>query len=142
MIVKKHSLLFVDDEKRILNSLRAIFRHDYEVLTAISGDEALAILDQRAVDVIVSDQRMPGMLGNELLSKVHIKHPQTMRILLTGFMDKEAIVESINEGEIYRFINKPWQTDKMQIIIGEAATASNYSATAEAVVTLSGARPF
>jgi len=121
---KKYTVLFVDDEPRITSALRAIFRKEYTVLIANSGAQALSTLADNSVDVIVSDQRMPEMLGNELLATVSKHYPQTMRILLTGFMDKQAIVDSINEGEIYRFINKPWNNDQMREVIAEAALAS------------------
>jgi len=121
---KKYTVLFVDDEPRVTSALKAIFRREYDVLIANSGAEALRTLSQHKVDVIVSDQRMPEMLGNELLSAVSKQYPQTMRILLTGFMDKQAIVDSINEGEIYRFINKPWNNDEMREVVAEAALAS------------------
>lgn len=121
---KKYTVLFVDDEPRITSALNAIFRREYSVLIANSGAQALSILADNNIDVIVSDQRMPEMLGNELLSTVSKHYPQTMRILLTGFMDKQAIVDSINEGEIYRFINKPWNNDQMREVIAEAALAS------------------
>ena len=121
---RKYTVLFVDDEPRITSALRAIFRREYNVLIANSGADALVILEKHNVDVLVSDQRMPEMLGNELLAIVSQKHPQTMRILLTGFMDKKAIVDSINQGEVYRFINKPWDNDQMREIIAEAALAS------------------
>ena len=124
--VKKYTLLFVDDEKRILNALRSIFRRKYDVFIATSGNEALSILATQKVDVIVSDQRMPNMLGNELLATVHRLYPKIMRLLLTGFMDKEAIIKTINEGEVYRFINKPWNNDDIQKTIAEAAKASYY----------------
>jgi len=121
---KKYTVLFVDDEPRITSALRAIFRKEYNVLIANSGPDALTILTNTNVDVLVSDQRMPEMLGNQLLAKVSKEYPQTMRILLTGFMDKQAIVDSINEGEIYRFINKPWNNEQMREVIAEAALAS------------------
>lgn len=124
---KKYSVLFVDDEKRILTALRSIFRREYEVHIANSGREALAILDTKAIDVIVSDQRMPNMLGHELLSEVHKRYPKTMRLLLTGFMDKQAIVDTINQGEIYRFISKPWNNDEIHQTIAEAALASEFA---------------
>jgi DNA-binding NtrC family response regulator len=123
---KKYSVLFVDDEKRILTALRSIFRREYDVYIADGGEEALAILAENKIDVIVSDQRMPNMLGNELLTKVHQLYPKTMRLLLTGFMDKEAIIKTINEGEIYRFINKPWRNDEIHKTIAEAALASEF----------------
>ena len=121
---RKYSVLFVDDEPRVTSALKAMFRREYEVGVANSGAEALDTMRQKPFDVIVSDQRMPGMFGNELLAKVSKHHPQTMRILLTGFMDKKAIVDSINEGEVYRFINKPWRNEEMREVVAEAALAS------------------
>jgi len=121
---RKYRVLFVDDEPRVTSALKAMFRREYEVLTANSGDEAIELIKLTKVNVIVSDQRMPGMLGNEVLAKVAKLSPQTMRILLTGFMDREAIVDSINEGEVYRFLNKPWNNDEMRELLGEASLAS------------------
>ena len=121
---RKYSVLFVDDEPRVTSALKAIFRREYDVAIANSGAEALDVMDKKSFDVIVSDQRMPGMLGNELLAEVFKRYPQTMRILLTGFMDKKAIVDSINEGEVYRFINKPWRNEEMREVVAEAALAS------------------
>ncbi len=120
----KYTVLFVDDEPRITVALRAIFRRNYNVLTANSGAEALNVLGRHQVNVVVSDQRMPEMLGNELLAEVAKAYPQTMRVLLTGFMDRAAIVDSINEGEVYRFISKPWRNDEMQVVVEEASIAS------------------
>lgn len=121
---RKYRVLFVDDEPRVTSALTAIFRREYKVSIANSGADALALMESTQFDVIVSDQRMPKMLGNELLAQVSKLYPQTMRILLTGFMDKQAIVDSINEGEVYRFINKPWRNDEMREVIAEAALAS------------------
>jgi len=121
---RKYKVLFVDDEPRVTNALKAIFRREYDVFIANSGAQALKLLSKQSVDVIVSDQRMPEMLGNELLAAVSTHYPQTMRILLTGFMDREAIVNSINDGEVFRFINKPWNNDEMREVIAEAALAS------------------
>ena len=132
---RKYKVLFVDDESRILTALRSIFRREYEVFTANSGDEALQVLADNQIDVIVSDQRMPNMLGNELLAKVHKEYPKTMRVLLTGFMDKEAIIKTINEGEIYRFVNKPWNNDEIREIVAEAALASELEIDQPAVET-------
>jgi len=108
----------------VTSALKAIFRREYDVLIANSGADALTVLEKNKIDVLVSDQRMPHMLGSELLSKVSKLYPQTMRILLTGFMDKQAIVDSINEGEVYRFINKPWRNEEMREVVAEAALAS------------------
>jgi DNA-binding NtrC family response regulator len=124
MSIYKKNLLFVDDEVRILRTLKAMFRRDYHVHLANSGREALSILDHKKMDVVISDQRMPEMLGNELLSRVRAIQPQAIRMLLTGYMDKRAILKTINEGEIFRFISKPWDSEEIKEIVSEAATAS------------------
>ena len=117
------SILFVDDEERVVNQLRMIFRQHYEVHTATSGAEGLAILQRTPVDVVVSDQRMPGMTGIEFLAQVRNQRPAAMRLLLTGYSDLAAIVGSVNEGEVYRFINKPWDHTEIQEIIASAVAA-------------------
>ncbi len=104
------TVLFVDDEERILRSLRMLFRGRCEVLTTTSGHDALKILRERFVHVVVSDQRMPLMLGVDLLRQAREVSPVTMRMLLTGYSDMQAIVASVNESEIFRFIEKPWQS--------------------------------
>lgn len=118
------TLLFVDDEERVVNLLRVMFRADYNVLTATSGAAALELLKQQPVHVVVSDQRMPGMTGIEVLNQVSQRSPATMRILLTGYSDLAAIVGSVNEGEVYRFINKPWNNDELKQVIAEAVRAA------------------
>jgi len=123
---KRYRLLFVDDEPRVLRALTSAFRRDYDVHVAASGLEALKILSQQTIDVLVSDQRMPHMTGDELLSKVCQQYPQVMRILLTGYVDKQAIINTINEGEIYRYLSKPWNVNVMRVVIAEAAYASNH----------------
>jgi len=117
---RKARILFVDDEERIVNLLRVMFRSQYEVLTAQDGASALAILRRERVDVIVSDQRMPGMLGVELLAQVCTMAPNTVRLLLTGYADREAIVGSVNEGQIFRFITKPWDQEAIRATLAEA----------------------
>jgi DNA-binding NtrC family response regulator len=121
MQTPKAKLLFVDDEERVVNLLKMMFRASHEVFTATSGKEALEIIAANDIQVIVSDQRMPGMLGTELLSTVRKRSPGTMRILLTGYSDLVSIVGSVNDGEIFRFVNKPWNNDEMKAIVGEAA---------------------
>jgi serine/threonine-protein kinase len=116
----KARILFVDDEERILNALKSIFRSKYHVFTATSGDQAFEFLKRFRVHLIVSDQRMPGMLGVELLRRAKELSPTTVRILLTGYSDLASIVGSINEGEVYRFINKPWNNQDIQAVVAEA----------------------
>ncbi len=119
---RKARVLFVDDEERVVNALRAIFRDTYEVETATSGDAALELLRQNKFHVIVSDQRMPGMLGVDFLREAKAIRPDSVRILLTGYSDLAAIVGSVNDGEVYRFVSKPWNQDDLQQTIGEAVT--------------------
>jgi DNA-binding NtrC family response regulator len=123
------SLLFVDDEERIVKLLKVMFRSTYEVHTAVSGRDALAILENHHIDVIVSDQRMPEMVGIELLSQVCKRWPNTVRILLTGYSDLVAIIGAVNEGEVFRFLNKPWNHDELRQVIAEAVEIAR-SATA------------
>jgi eukaryotic-like serine/threonine-protein kinase len=117
----KARILFIDDEERILNALRSLFRHDYRVFTATDGPEALEIVNKFKPHVIVSDQRMPEMQGVDLLREVRRILPHTVRMLLTGYSDLAAIVGSINEGEVFRFIAKPWDNDEIRKTIAEAA---------------------
>ncbi|MBY0271224.1 MAG: protein kinase [Burkholderiales bacterium] len=118
---KKAKLLFVDDEERILNALRSVFRNQYNVFTASSGPEAMEFLKRFRPHVVISDQRMPEMTGVEFLRQVKDFAPQTVRILLTGYSDLASIVGSINDGEVFRFISKPWDNAEIQKTIGEAA---------------------
>ncbi|MGE0557579.1 MAG: response regulator [Burkholderiales bacterium] len=118
---KKAKILFVDDEERILNALRSIFRAHYNVFTASSGPEAMEFLKRFRPHVIISDQRMPEMTGVEFLRQVRDFAPHTVRILLTGYSDLASIVGSINDGEVFRFISKPWDNADIQKTIAEAA---------------------
>jgi DNA-binding NtrC family response regulator len=117
-------LLFVDDEESILTTMRIMFRRQYDVLLAGGGEQALDLLRQHDVDVIVSDQRMPGMVGVELLREARKIRPRAMRILLTGYSDFSAILGSINDGEIYRFVHKPWSNADLQDMIAQAVEAA------------------
>lgn len=113
-------ILFLDDEERILNALGALFRYKYQVFTATTGEQALAILRQYHVHVVVSDQRMPAMTGVDFLRQAKDVSPKTVRILLTGFSDLSAIIDSVNDGEVYRFLNKPWGNQEIQAVIADA----------------------
>ena len=118
---RKAKLLFVDDEERVLNALRSIFRNQYTVFTAGSGPEAMEFLKRFHPHVVISDQRMPEMTGVEFLRDVKEVAPNTVRILLTGYSDLASIVGSINDGEVFRFISKPWDNTEIQKTIGEAS---------------------
>lgn len=129
----KARVLFVDDEPRILTTMRMLFRNQYEVFFAESGQKALDVLKVQAVDVIVSDQRMPGMTGIELLRAARDLNPNAMRILLTGYSDLNAIIGSINEGEIFRFVNKPWSNEDLSVTVARAVAAARTSAALSVV---------
>ncbi|MBL0141917.1 MAG: protein kinase [Betaproteobacteria bacterium] len=117
---KKARVLFVDDEERILNALRTLFRGQYHVFTAENGALGLEFVKRFGIHVVVSDQRMPNMLGVDLLRQVKELSPNSVRLLLTGYSDLAAIVGSINEGEVFRFVKKPWDNAEMQKIIADA----------------------
>jgi two-component system response regulator HupR/HoxA len=121
--MKRHHLLIVDDEKEILRSLKMTFTEDHEVFTASSGAEALTILAQQDIALILTDQRMPNMTGVELLRKALQINPQIMRIILTGYTDTAALVDAINEGHIYQYVTKPWERQDLRLIVRRALEA-------------------
>jgi response regulator RpfG family c-di-GMP phosphodiesterase len=115
------TLLFVDDEPGILSSLRRLFRpHGYRILVAESGALGLAELEKTPVDLVISDMRMPEMDGATFLKAVRQRWPDTVRILLTGYADVTSTVAAINEGEIYRYVAKPWDDNEIVKTVREA----------------------
>jgi response regulator RpfG family c-di-GMP phosphodiesterase/tRNA A-37 threonylcarbamoyl transferase component Bud32 len=120
--VRKARLLVVDDEERILTALKSLFRSRYHVFTTTDGNKALDFIRKYHMHVIISDQRMPVMVGVELLRRSREISPRSVRILLTGYSDLAAIVGSINDGEVYRFISKPWDNSELQTIVAEGVT--------------------
>ncbi|MEZ4332065.1 MAG: response regulator [Myxococcota bacterium] len=115
-------ILIVDDEEAILETLSFTFMDDYDVLTTSDPSAALSILEaNQPVAVIITDQRMPGMTGVELLRRVYERSPETVRIILTGFADTEATIEAINDGHIYGYVNKPWEPDELKAMVRRAA---------------------
>jgi response regulator RpfG family c-di-GMP phosphodiesterase len=120
-------LLVVDDEPLVLKSLERLFEDDFDVLKAESGAQALELLRANRVDVLVSDQRMPGMTGVELFERCTTVSPATMRILLTGYADLEAVRLAVNAGEVFRYLTKPWSNAVLRETVRyglEAARAS------------------
>jgi FixJ family two-component response regulator len=117
------TVLFVDDEDFILKTIRKYLSNEsFGLLFATSGEDALEILNHTAVSVVVSDFRMPGMTGSELLRIVSDRWPETTRIILSGYADISSVISAINEGDIYKFINKPWQGDELREVIHSAIT--------------------
>lgn len=117
-LATKPAVLLVDDEESILNSLRRLLRgQPYEVVLATSGAQALEIMATRPIDLVMSDARMPGMDGATLLAEVHRLYPATSRILLTGYADLTTIIKAINDGQIHRYISKPWNDEELQLVL-------------------------
>lgn len=113
-----HVVLCVDDEENILASLRRLLRREpYELLTCASATEALDLLGRRTVQLVISDQRMPDMSGVRFFQHVKTVQPDTVRVILSGYADAALIVEAINQGEVYRFLAKPWNDEELKTAI-------------------------
>jgi response regulator RpfG family c-di-GMP phosphodiesterase len=109
-----YKILIVDDEPANLRLMERLFRRDYQVITALSGKEALELLKQHDIALIISDQRMPGMTGIEFLKSAAELRCQTVRIIITGYTDVNALVEAINSGVVYKYVTKPWLNEDLQ----------------------------
>jgi DNA-binding NtrC family response regulator len=113
-------ILYVDDEENNLNSFKAAFRREYDVTVALSASEALELLKSSHFEIIITDQRMPGMTGVEFLASIVKDYPEPIRMLLTGYADIQAVIDAINKGQIYQYITKPWDEQQMRVIINNA----------------------
>ena len=129
----KPRLLFVDDEQRVLNSMRIMFRRKFDLYLASHGAEALDIVKENDIDVIIADHRMPKMTGVEVLTAVRTLSPRTVRILLTGYADLDAVEGSINDSEVFRFLTKPCAPEQLRSTIEHAATVARE--TTDSVMT-------
>ncbi len=119
--MEKHKLLLVDDEENILKSLNRLFRSEgYEIHTVNNGSEGLKLLEKYDFSLILSDYRMPELTGVEFLKLAKEKSPDTIRMILTGFADIEVAISAINEGEVYKFIEKPWEDENLKLQIKRA----------------------
>jgi len=117
---QRYHILYVDDEENNLVVFKNAFFRDYNVHTALSAEEGLSILDQNLIQLIITDQKMPGMTGVEFLEIVVKSHPETMRMILTAYSDIDFIMRAVNKCGIYRYILKPWDTRELKIIIDKA----------------------
>lgn len=115
--IDKIKVLYVDDEEHNLMSFKATFRIKYKVHTALSGEEAIKILDSEPIDIIITDQRMPNMTGVQFLESILDKHPDPMRILLTGYADLNAVIDAVNKGKIFHYLTKPWNEEELDMTI-------------------------
>lgn len=115
-----NKIMVVDDEPANLRLLERLFRRDYSVITAESGEEALRLISQCDVTLLITDQRMPGMTGVELLKHTAAIRPHMVRIILTGYTDVETLVEAINTGLVYKYVTKPWNNDELKMTVSRA----------------------
>lgn len=114
-------ILLVDDEPHVLKALtRSLMDEGYDIVTATGGEEALGIAQTRSFKVVISDERMPGMCGSEFLSLMHLRQPQVVRMLLTGHASIEAAMKAVNQGNIYRFLVKPWDDVELRLAVHTA----------------------
>lgn len=120
----KYRILFIDDEDANLRIFRSTFRWEYDVITASSAEQAKEILYKQKIDLIITDQRMPGVTGIEFLESIISDFPDIPRIIITGYTDVESIIEAVNKGKIFQYINKPWKKDEVQIVIEKALEES------------------
>jgi len=114
------NILYVDDEANNLVSFKAVFRIKYNIFTAIRGEEALKILHNNPINVIITDQRMPQMTGVEFLESILPQFPDPIRVLLTGYADMNAVVDAVNKGKIFHYLTKPWNEEELDMVINRA----------------------
>lgn len=118
---KKHTLLVVDDEQDVCDSVHDLLRREFTVLRARSAEEGCKLMQEQEVHIIMTDQRMPKITGVEFLTKVRRGHPKAIRMLFTGYADLESIIAAINQGHVFQFLRKPWQPEELQDAVREAA---------------------
>ena len=116
----KINVLYIDDEVGNLTAFKASYRRAYNIFTAESAEEGRTILENNDIEIILTDQRMPGMTGIEFLQSILETHPDPIRILVTGYSDITAVIDAVNKGNVYRYISKPWDNDYLKITIDKA----------------------
>ena len=117
----KHTLLVIDDEPDVCDSVHDLLRRQYRVLKARSAAEGFKLLQENEIHIIMTDQRMPQITGVELLTKIRTRFPQAVRILFTGFADLDSVIAAINQGHVFQFLKKPWQPEELEAAVREAA---------------------
>jgi DNA-binding NtrC family response regulator len=118
---KKHTLLVVDDETDVCDSVHDLLRREFTVLRAPSAEEGLKLMRTNEVHIIMTDQRMPKVTGVELLKSIRTGHPQAIRMLFTGYSDLDSVIAAINQGHVFKFLKKPWQPEDLEEAVRDAA---------------------
>ena len=114
-------VLYLDDEEHNLTAFRAAFRRDFQVHVTTVPSEAVRMLEEHPIDVVISDQKMPDISGVEFFEMIMADHPDPVRMLLTGHADIDAVIDAINKGRIYKYISKPWNEAELKRLVEEAA---------------------
>ena len=118
--IKKPSILYVDDEKDNLITFKSAFRRDFDIHLASSGKEGMALLKEKEIKLVITDQRMPEMTGIEFLQHTLNEHAHLVRIVLTGYSDVTDIISAINDGKVYAFVTKPWNKKELKMTLDNA----------------------
>lgn len=137
MVRPRDLLLYVDDEEQALKYFRLTFAKDYEILTARSADEAWPLIEQHAdqLAVVISDQRMPGRSGVELLTATKERCPRAVRLLTTAYSELSSAIDAVNEGEIYAYVTKPWKLDELKVVVRQALLLHHLHCERDALLT-------
>ena len=114
------NILYVDDEKGNREEFKASFRRYYTIYTAESAKEGLKVLENNIINIIITDQRMPNMTGSEFLTSIVNVYPEPIRMIMTGYADLNAVIDAVNNGKVYKYLTKPWDSDQLKMIIDEA----------------------
>ncbi|HIJ79822.1 MAG: response regulator [Desulfobulbaceae bacterium] len=123
---KKGRVLYVDDEEVNLTNFKETLSDEFEIFTALSGEVALDILKKQGeMALVVSDQRMPGMSGIELLAQVKMQYPETIRMIISAYTEIHELIDAINQAEVYRYFVKPWEEEQLRLTIGNAVKTYN-----------------
>lgn len=117
---RRHKILVVDDEEANVRLLKRVLGEEHDTLEALSGQEGLELLRKHEVSLIITDQRMPGMTGVQLLEQSLAIRPEAIRILLTGYTDVQALIDAINAGHVYKYVSKPWDRDELKVTVKRA----------------------
>ncbi len=120
MVKSKHCLLVVDDEPDLVQSVQDLLRFDFRVLGATRATEGMKIMEREKIDIVMTDQRMPEMTGVEFLKHLRQAYPDTTRLLFTAYADIEAVTDAINQGNVYRYISKPWEPHELREVLRQA----------------------
>lgn len=124
-MAKKFTVLYVDDEQDNLLAFRSVFRRYFNVFTASGGSEALDLLKDQAVHLVLSDQRMPNMTGIELLDYVNTQYPSIVKMIVTGYSEMEPILTAVEQGRVAQYITKPWKVEELKSILENALHTSH-----------------